>query len=184
MQKTVTCQGCATQFSYEWAKPRKGGQMRRYCDGCVQQHRRQWRNYQPIARSSRTCEQCGSAFFPYKEDSTQATCSPKCAERNRKRDWFSERLRRHGLSRERYDAMVVNGCGICGSKTSGSQGWWHIDHDHAHCPGSYGCATCVRGLLCQMCNPGLGYFRDDPEIMRAAISYIERHNAKATQDAH
>lgn len=39
-----------------------------------------------------------------------------------------------------------------------------VDHDHR--------TMKVRGLLCYSCNKGLGYFKDDPEIIKKALNYL------------
>jgi hypothetical protein len=34
----------------------------------------------------------------------------------------------------------------------------------------------VRGLLCSTCNSGLGFLKDDPEVLRGALAYLRRHS--------
>lgn len=52
----------------------------------------------------------------------------------------------------------------------------HVDHDHSCCPRK-SCGTCVRGVLCRSCNLGLGNFKDNPELLKVASTYLETYNA-------
>jgi hypothetical protein len=64
------------------------------------------------------------------------------------------------------------GCAIC--RRDNGKRLLAVDHDHACCPGERTCGKCVRGLLCDGCNHGLGKFRDDPELLRRAAEYAAR----------
>lgn len=85
-------------------------------------------------------------------------------------------LKSKGLTVERYLAILAaqgGGCGICHSADpKHPSGTFLVDHDHTCCPGTKSCGRCVRGLLCNPCNTGLGGFRDQPELLRAAIQYV------------
>lgn len=48
-----------------------------------------------------------------------------------------------------------------------------IDHDHSCCFGSKSCGKCIRGLLCDLCNKGLGQFKDDPLQLESALNYLK-----------
>lgn len=78
-------------------------------------------------------------------------------------------FKKYGITERDWRGMVSAqeaNCAICGT---------HFEYvgalaiDHCHKTGG------VRGLLCRGCNTGLGMFKDDPELMRRAISYLERH---------
>jgi hypothetical protein len=47
------------------------------------------------------------------------------------------------------------------------------DHDHET---GFG-----RDWLCRNCNTGLGMFQDDPERMRRAAKYIEKHRGRTRE---
>jgi hypothetical protein len=72
--------------------------------------------------------------------------------------------RRYGLSLEDYERMLAEQgglCAICQERPAE-----HVDHCHQ--------TGAVRGLTCFNCNGGLGQFKDRVDIMRRAISYLER----------
>lgn len=65
-----------------------------------------------------------------------------------------------------------NDCAICGEPLlPNSKTGMHIDHCHV---GGY-----VRGLLCSLCNQGLGMFGDDPLIAIKAAGYLMQPARKA-----
>ena len=74
----------------------------------------------------------------------------------------SSRRRRYGLSASEFAAMVRAQSGVC--RICGRADPDCVDHDHE--------TGLVRGILCGMCNAGLGHFRDDAERMRAAAEYL------------
>ena len=82
----------------------------------------------------------------------------------------ANRRSKYGLTPEAFDALYVAQGGLCGIRHCGEP-LTEIDHDHSKTKGTAGF---VRGLLCRPCNFGLGNFRDDPELLRAAADYLEK----------
>ena len=75
-------------------------------------------------------------------------------------------MRQFGITLVEYREMAAlqNGlCAICG-KTCKSGRVLAVDHDHV--------TGVNRGLLCIRCNNGLGNFRDDPDLLTAALEYL------------
>jgi hypothetical protein len=78
------------------------------------------------------------------------------------------RLHRYGLSYEEFLALLEkqdHKCAICGVQMEQKERDANVDHDHV--------TKKVRGLLCRLCNVGVGHFRDDVELLLKAAAYLE-----------
>lgn len=86
-----------------------------------------------------------------------------CASHNR-------RLSKFGITHAELEQMLQSQrgrCAICRAAQPGGSGDWCIDHDHV--------TGQVRALLCTRCNCAIGLLQDDPQIIRAAARYVEKH---------
>lgn len=88
-----------------------------------------------------------------------------------------DRKRRHylkskyNLDREGYNKLINKKglvCNICGTDKNGNRKYFHLDHCHV--------TDSPRGFLCSRCNSGLGFFRDNPEILSDAIKYLKTYH--------
>lgn len=85
-------------------------------------------------------------------------------------------LQRFQLTAKDYLEMLERQggvCWICKTDEPGGTGRWHVDHNHACCDTYPTCGECNRALLCTWCNTGLGMFKDDAEILRRAVDYLD-----------
>ncbi len=78
-------------------------------------------------------------------------------------------LKRTGFTLQTFNAMLMAqgyACAVCcvDLRTLTSK---NVHADHCHSSGS------PRGILCHYCNAGLGHFKDNPSLLRAAANYIE-----------
>ncbi|MGH2756821.1 MAG: endonuclease VII domain-containing protein [Actinomycetota bacterium] len=74
--------------------------------------------------------------------------------------------RRYGVDAVQVEWMILQQdgkCALCRVKPAK-----HVDHDHE--------TDRVRGILCFNCNRGLGYFKDDWELMCRAADYLESYS--------
>ncbi len=85
-------------------------------------------------------------------------------------------LKKYGMTEAQYDELLLSPggkCAICSDHEAGGRhGVFHVDHDHV--------TGKVRGILCDKCNRGLGYFNDDPEAIRQAIQYLQKAEQRAS----
>lgn len=109
--------------------------------------------------SSGDCVACSKAKSAqkYRKD-------PKAA-RDRNRKWL------YGITPEQYAAMRGDHCEIC------SRSLLKPVVDHCHNSGR------VRAIICNNCNVGLGAFSDNPDALRRAAEYLEKHHGEQAQAA-
>ena len=125
--------------------------------------------------------------MPYKDKSRAAQQRKEFYERNRKeiskkrkedrikfpfreKGWHLKTI--YKISMDEYNKILEkqNGlCAICSrpetSIVRGKIPLLSVDHDHN--------TGKIRGLLCAFCNHGIGRFRDDIDLMKKAIKYLE-----------
>jgi hypothetical protein len=118
----------------------------------------------------KTCGWCNQVFSP--QGPSHLYCSEQC-----RREVNSDKhyRRRYGIGlrwvQQKLDEQNWN-CAIC--KVAPFK--MREDHvsglnlDHCHVTGN------PRALLCHNCNRGLGLFQDNPETLRAAADYLDKHN--------
>ncbi len=77
-------------------------------------------------------------------------------------------MRYYGITLDEYNFLYKqqNGkCAICKNPEISVRKQLSVDHDHN--------SKKVRGLLCSNCNHGIGCLKDDINILRRAILYLE-----------
>ena len=75
-------------------------------------------------------------------------------------------LTKYGLTREEFDALILNQEGRCAICDRDPRDNLMVDHNHL--------TGVVRGLLCATCNRGLGLLGDDLGGLQRAIDYLRR----------
>jgi Autographiviridae endonuclease VII len=79
--------------------------------------------------------------------------------------WKTHLRKNYGMNELAYELRFKQQrgkCAICKNTTPKRR--LCVDHDHR--------TQEIRGLLCTACNRGLGFFQDEPEILKAAIRYL------------
>lgn len=72
--------------------------------------------------------------------------------------------RKFNLTPEQYQIMVDKQNGVCAICKGTCSRKLAVDHDHK--------TGKVRGLLCNSCNRGLGYLKDNKENLQNALEYL------------
>ena len=127
------------------------------------------------------CKNCKDVFEPIyngRGDNQQIFCSKQCRKRFYGRECYARRIKRdpsynrrqdlksnYGLTEIEFNSLAEKQqylCAICRIRPLRL----FVDHDHK--------TNKVRGLLCSQCNVGIGFLKENPEIFKSAIIYLEK----------
>lgn len=162
----MVCPQCGESFT----RVRTQGQPRVYCSRrCTMAASEQRKVDRNAGSGPRRCS-CGAEVATRVGKPVCPDCrkDPRPGAQARER---ARTLRTYGLTEADWDGFIKrqrSRCAICRTGKPGGRGErWHIDHDHV--------TGQARGLLCHRCNMGIGFFLDDPDIIKAAARYVTRH---------
>lgn len=176
---SLTCAYCENEFSRK--KPKEPGRNA-YCSA---EHQRLGQRYGTAPAYSvsgpyagqHICPACGTTFNPHHP--AVVYCSKNCKSRAANARTV-ERYAARGVRPDNYDAKKrkdykifllasTNQCPICKLNfDSLDLKQIHVDHDHL--------TGALRDILCSSCNQGLGNFKDNIELLEAAIEYLRKWN--------
>lgn len=129
-------------------------------------------------RSICTCLNCGEEFselnFRINAGGGKFCCN-ECYKEYRKKNKKDEKVlnklnqkkHKYGISKDEYLNLFIiqdNKCAICGNDITDNA---CVDHNHK--------TGKIRGLLCQRCNLLLGLAKDNVEILKKSIIYLENN---------
>jgi Recombination endonuclease VII len=154
MRSKIECKNCQTDLSNRHSNTK-------YCNNdCYRAWSRKIRKHPEIEKICTLCDKTYVKSGKGMRDSVY--CSESCR-------YTSGIIRKYGDKRTIYKLWIsAESCQNCGTGFKSTQDK-HVDHCHK--------TNKVRGILCNGCNIGLGSFKDDINLLKNAIKYLETSNA-------
>jgi len=186
-----TCKKCGVEkpFSDFITEKNRNDGITSGCRVCVNARRR-LKIRRRVAKPVKTCTRCGiekplAEFAKHKYAKIDGHLNQCSVCRNkyqsdygkknrvRRREYVRFHSRKHVLKKQ-YKLTIEDytnlynsqggKCAICDKEIALMAHSTHVDHCHI--------SGKVRGVLCRLCNQGLGSFKDNEESLRKAINYL------------
>ncbi|MBA2812437.1 endonuclease VII domain-containing protein [Streptomyces sp. KM273126] len=150
----VRCRECVAEYSaahYRRRREAMGKSVREKAD---------------VPTGHKLCRTCGE-IRPHSEWHRNATASDglstRCKACRAARGRQDHLKRQYGITEAERDELIASQGGVCCICLSALPA--HVDHCHE--------TGRVRGVLCFSCNAALGQFKDRPDVIRRAATYVE-----------
>jgi len=173
--------GCGQDAGAYSATDRRRGKPKRFINGhffkgktkkthCIRGHPRTPENLYPNGTCKKCMDMCkADSMSKFRE--WARTPSGKLSVKN------TGLKLRYGITLEEQHALLEKQkglCAICSVKLDSSDKNLipHVDHEHIPDEPRYSSKK-VRGLLCGLCNRGLGQFKDSLELLEKAVKYLK-----------
>lgn len=143
---------------------RKSDERKPACRECTNKAKAAWRK----KNSEKIKAQKAASYHRNRQRYLDYMRSPK----RRAANFIHKLEHEFGITNEEYMLLLEiqeGRCAICRllpTEVCSKRERLCIDHDHI--------TGKVRGLLCLMCNAGIGYFRDDPNTVSIAARYLRK----------
>ncbi len=121
------------------------GKLRHNCKDCKNKESREW-----YAKNKDRKKQLSKRYRKTKKD--------------------QDLKKAYGITLHDYFGMLVSqnySCKICHTHQANLKRAMCVDHDHS--------TGKVRGLLCDICNRSLGLLKDNVDVLKRAVEYLEEH---------
>ncbi len=167
MNTTIICNECHAEKERAEFPHFRGKLHGRKCKSCKASYHRRW-----MENGNRDRVRAHKREYTRTPTGRELRARYRETNKDRVKPYMREYALRtkYGLSSADYSAMVAaqgGHCACCGGDPT--MRGLVVDHDHE--------TGAVRALLCEPCNQGLGCFRDNPEVLCLAVSYLKRHAA-------
>ena len=165
-----TCPDCGIQkptTEFYKARSTKSG-LNTYCKQCSDARKRAWTQSEKGRASRRRWYNNLRTNHPERYEQLKQWAKDDSKKHRAKRR-AAKRVKQYGITSLQFESMRQrqdNKCAICFRELPENA---NVDHCHA--------TNTVRGLLCGLCNTGLGCFRDSSELLSSAMRYLLRHKS-------